>query len=123
MYSANLSSAIYAGADIYLMPSISEPCGLSQMIAMRYGTIPVVRETGGLRDSVTPYSAEHPEGRGFTFGNINGDEMLDAVARAVAVYAEQPKAWQALMAQDMQVDFSWNVSAGAYEDIYKKITG
>jgi starch synthase len=123
MYSANLSSAIYAGADIYLMPSISEPCGLSQMIAMRYGTIPVVRETGGLRDSVTPYSAEHPDGRGFTFANINGDEMLAAVGQAVELYTQKPEEWQKLMTQDMQIDFSWNVSAGAYEAIYQKIVG
>ncbi len=123
MYNAGLSNAIYAGADIYLMPSIAEPCGLSQMIAMRYGTIPVVRETGGLKDSVGNYDpVENPDGRGFTFPDINGDELIDAVSRAVALYQDKA-AWQALMKKDMQIDFSWNVSAGAYEEIYKKITG
>lgn len=122
MYNAGLSSAIYAGADIYLMPSIAEPCGLSQMIAMRYGTIPVVRETGGLKDSVGNYDPEtNPTGRGFTFPDINGDELIGAVARAVELYQDK-EAWQTLMRQDMEVDFSWNVSAGAYEEIYKKIT-
>ncbi len=124
MYNAALSSAIYAGADLYLMPSIAEPCGLSQMIAMRYGTIPVVRETGGLKDSVGNYDPENnPAGRGFTFANINGDDMVSAVARAVKLYSEDKPQWEALMKKDMQVDFSWNVSAGAYEDIYKQLLG
>lgn len=121
MYNASLSGAIYAGSDIYLMPSIAEPCGLSQMIAMRYGTIPVVRETGGLKDSVSNYDPSNPsEGRGFTFPDINGDELVNAVTRAVELYQDRD-AWQALMKKDMQIDFSWNVSAGAYEEIYNKI--
>jgi starch synthase len=90
---------------------------------MRYGTIPVVRETGGLKDSVGNYSEENPQGRGFTFANINGDDMVAALGRAVQLYAEEPDQWKALMKQDMQADFSWNVSAGAYEDVYRKVTG
>ncbi len=123
MYNAGLSSAIYAGADIYLMPSVAEPCGLSQMIAMRYGTIPVVRETGGLKDSVGAYDPNaNPSGCGFTFADISGEELIAAVARAVALYQDQ-EVWQDLMRRDMQVDFSWNVSAGTYEAIYQKLMG
>ena len=121
MYNAKLSNAIYAGSDLYVMPSIAEPCGLSQMIAMRYGTIPIVRETGGLKDSVGNYDpVNNPDGRGFTFPDINGDQLVDAVERAVNLYQDKP-AWQALMKKDMQIDFSWNVSAGAYEQIYSRL--
>ncbi len=119
-YSAPLSSAIYAGADLFLMPSIAEPCGLSQMIALRYGTIPIVRLTGGLRDSVPSYNPETGEGLGFTFANINAEDMLGAVDRALAVY-EDKDAWTALMKKGMQADFSWDKSAAEYLDIYKSI--
>ncbi len=119
-YSAPLSSAIYAGADLFLMPSIAEPCGLSQMIALRYGTIPIVRLTGGLRDSVPSYNPETGEGLGFTFANINAEDMLGAVDRALAVY-EDKDTWTALMKKGMQADFSWAKSAESYLEIYKSI--
>ena len=123
MYSPALSTAIYGGADIFLMPSISEPCGLSQMIAMRYGTIPVVRETGGLRDSVVPYNKFTGEGTGFSFSNINTQEMVDVLGEAVHLYHNEPKAWKGLQKNAMTADFSWDKSAGAYLEIYGWVTG
>ena len=123
MYSPNLSTAIYGGADLFLMPSISEPCGLSQMIAMRYGTIPVVRETGGLRDSVVPYNKFTGEGTGFSFANINVQEMTGVLSEAVNLYHNEPKAWKALQKNAMTADFSWERSAKAYEEIYGWVTG
>ena len=123
MYSPNLSTAIYGGADLFLMPSISEPCGLSQMIAMRYGTIPVVRETGGLRDSVVPYNKFTGEGTGFSFANINVQEMTGVLSEAVNLYHSEPKAWKALQKNAMTADFSWEKSAKAYEEIYGWVTG
>ena len=123
MYSPNLSTAIYGGADIFLMPSISEPCGLSQMIAMRYGTIPVVRETGGLRDSVLPYNKYTGEGTGFSFANINAHEMTGVLAEAVSLYHDDKKAWKGLQKNAMTTDFSWDKSAGEYCQIYSWVTG
>lgn len=120
-YSASLSTAMYAGADLLLMPSISEPCGLSQMIAMRYGTIPIVRETGGLKDTVTPYIARTGEGRGFTFANIDPEDMLHVICQALNVYKDK-KTWRKLMRRDMTADFSWNRSAGEYVEIYNQIS-
>ena len=122
-YSAALSTAIYGGADIFLMPSLAEPCGLSQMIAMRYGTIPVVRETGGLRDSVIPYNKFTGEGTGFSFANINAHEMAGVLYEAVSLYHNDKKAWKGLQKNAMSTDFSWNRSAKAYEEIYGWITG
>ena len=123
MYSPNLSTAIYGGADIFLMPSIAEPCGLSQMIAMRYGTIPVVRETGGLRDSVIPYNKFTGEGTGFSFANINAHEMTGVLADAVDLYHNDKKAWKGLQNNAMSTDFSWTRSAAAYLEIYGWVTG
>ena len=123
MYSPNLSTAIYGGADIFLMPSIAEPCGLSQMIAMRYGTIPVVRETGGLRDSVVPYNKFTGEGTGFSFANINAHEMTGVLAEAVSLYHDDKKAWKGLQKNAMTTDFSWDKSAGEYCQIYSWVTG
>ena len=123
MYSPNLSTAIYGGADIFLMPSISEPCGLSQMIAMRYGTIPVVRETGGLRDSVIPYNKFTGEGTGFSFANINAHEMTGVLADAVNLYHNDQSAWKGLQKNAMSADFSWTRSAAAYREIYSWVTG
>ena len=123
MYSPNLSTAIYGGADIFLMPSISEPCGLSQMIAMRYGTIPLVRETGGLKDSVIPYNKFTGEGTGFSFANINVQEMTGVLYEAVSLYHNDKKAWKGLQKNAMTADFSWDRSARAYEEIYGWITG
>ena len=123
MYSSALSNVIYAGADLFLMPSISEPCGLSQMIAMRFGTIPVVRETGGLKDSVPPYNKYTGEGRGFTFANASPDDMLWVLREAVDLYHNDKKAWRGLQKAGMTADFSWTQSAQEYLDIYQRITG
>ena len=122
-YSSSLSTAIYGGADIFLMPSIAEPCGLSQMIAMRYGTIPVVRETGGLRDSVIPYNKFTGEGTGFSFANINAHEMTGVLADAVNLYHNDQNAWKGLQKNAMSADFSWTRSAAAYQEIYGWVTG
>ena len=120
MYSSSLSTAIYGGADLFLMPSIAEPCGLSQMIAMRYGTLPIVRETGGLRDSVVPHMA--PGGNGFTFADINVHDMVWVIREAVDLYHNDQKAWKALMKNAMTADFSWTRSAAAYLEIYGWLT-
>ena len=122
-YSAPLSNMIYAGADIFLMPSVSEPCGLSQMIAMRFGTIPVVRETGGLKDSVTPYNKYEGTGRGFTFANISAGDMVWVLREAVDLYNGDQKAWKGLQKEGMTADFSWKNSAQQYIDIYNRILG
>ena len=121
MYSANLSAAIYAGADMFLMPSTSEPCGLSQMIAMRYGTVPVVRETGGLRDSVAAFDAETGEGTGFTFADINLEDMMWVLGQATNLYHEDRKTWNKLVKNAMQADFSWDKSAAEYVDVYEQL--
>ena len=123
MYSAQLSGLIYAGADLFLMPSIAEPCGLSQMIAMRYGTLPVVRETGGLKDSVIPYNYVTGEGTGFTFANVNAHEMLHVLESAVGLYYDYTKEFKKLQKNAMTADFSWAASAKAYEEIYQCLTG
>ena len=117
-YNEELSHKVYAGADMLLMPSRFEPCGLSQMIAMRYGALPIVRETGGLRDSVVPYNQYTGEGTGFTFANYNAHEMKDAVERAVRVYREQPEVWTALMRSAMTADFGFERSAEEYARLY-----
>ena len=122
-YSAPLSTMIYAGADLFLMPSISEPCGLSQIIAMRFGTVPVVRETGGLKDTVTPYNKFTGEGRGFTFSNINAGDMMWVLREAVDLYHNNKKAWRGLQKAGMTADFSWTNSAKQYLDIYQRIQG
>lgn len=114
-----LSHRFYAGADMFLMPSLFEPCGLSQMIAMRYGTIPVVRETGGLKDSVQPYNQFKDEGDGFSFANFNGDEMFDAVIRACEVFWTDKVAWHRLQRRAMKADFSWDKSAEQYVEMYR----
>ncbi len=122
-YSAPLSTAIYAGADLFLMPSVSEPCGLSQMIAMRYGTLPIVRETGGLRDSVQPYRADLGTGCGFTFADVNAQDMLHVIREAVDLYANNKKAFRALQKTAMTTDFSWTRSAADYISIYEMLQG
>ena len=115
--------AIYAGADLFLMPSKSEPCGLSQMIAMRYGTVPIVRETGGLKDTVTPYEAWRDAGNGFTFANYASSDMLYVIREAVYLYKDYPDAFARLRARAMACDFSWARSAGEYLHIYSTVTG
>ena len=122
-YSAPLSNMIYAGADLFLMPSISEPCGLSQMIAMRFGTVPVVRETGGLKDTVIPYNKFEGTGRGFTFTNISAGDMIWVLREAVELYATNQKAWHGLQQAGMTADFSWTSSAKQYVEIYQQILG
>ena len=119
-FNKDLSKKIYAGSDIFLMPSKSEPCGLSQMISSVYGAVPVVRETGGLYDTIKPYNIYNGEGNGFTFANYNAHEMKDAVARAVDLYNDKKK-WSTLLKTVMDTDFSWNVSAKKYIDLYRSV--
>ncbi len=113
-----LSQRMYAAADMFLMPSKFEPCGLSQIIAMRYGTLPIVRETGGLKDTVIPYNEFTGEGTGFSFSNFNGNEMGDAVFRAARLFWDNRDAWNQLVTQAMSQDFSWTRSADKYLDLY-----
>lgn len=113
-----LSQRMYAAADMFLMPSKFEPCGLSQIIAMRYGTLPIVRETGGLKDTVIPYNEFTGEGTGFSFSNFNGDEMGDAVFRAARLFWDNRDAWNQLVTQAMSQVFSWTRSADKYLDLY-----
>ena len=114
---------MYAAGDLLLMPSLFEPCGLSQMIAMGYGTLPVVRETGGLKDSVIPYNRYTGEGTGFSFRNPSGEELKNCIGSAVELYRNHPEAWAKLRQQAMAQDFSWKISAKKYLDIYQKMMG
>lgn len=120
LFDKELSKLIYAGADIFLMPSKSEPCGLSQMIASRYGTVPVVRETGGLYDTIHAYNKFTGEGNGFSFANYNAHEMMGALREALSLFNDR-RSWNRLVRQVMAVDFSWNVSAEKYISLYKRI--
>ena len=122
-YNESLSMAIYSGADLFLMPSKSEPCGLSQMIAMRYGAVPIVRETGGLKDTVQPYEAWRDAGNGFTFANYSSGDMLHVIREAVYLYKDYPDAFARLRRRGMECDFSWGRSAKEYLRIYAGITG
>lgn len=120
-YDGQLANRIYAGADLYLMPSQAEPCGLSQLIAMHYGTVPVVHATGGLRDTVLPYDPATGDGRGFTFQSYNGDDFLAAIDRALALFTSDRAAWDKLAQQDMREDFSWRVPAKAYRALFASL--
>ena len=120
LYDRTLSKLIYAGADIFLMPSKSEACGLSQMIASRYGTVPIVRETGGLYDTIKPYTTEDKTGNGITFKTYNAHDMYDAVRRAVELYANK-RQWKALRTNAMNADFSWSASAKKYLEMYENL--
>lgn len=120
-YDGQLANRIYAGADLYLMPSQAEPCGLSQLIAMHYGTVPVVHATGGLRDTVLPYDPATGDGRGFTFQSYNGDDFLTAIDRALALFTGDRAAWDKLAQQDMREDFSWRVPAKAYRALFASL--
>ncbi|MBE6954565.1 MAG: glycogen synthase GlgA [Ruminococcaceae bacterium] len=122
-FDTDLSHRLYAAADLLLMPSLFEPCGLSQMIAMRYGTLPVVRETGGLKDSVTPYNQYTGEGTGFSFSNYNAHELLFTLQSAVKLYAENPEAFHQLRRNAMTADFSWVASAKQYRELYLNLLG
>lgn len=119
-FSAELASRIYAGADLLLMPSVSEPCGLAQMIALRYGTVPVVRETGGLKDTIIPYNPETGTGNGITFRTVNTHDMLGAIQRAIQLYWDKEQ-WKILVGNGMAADFSWKASTKEYMRLYKEI--
>ena len=120
-YDESLAHQIYAGADALLVPSLFEPCGLTQLIAMRYGTIPIVRETGGLKDTVEPFNENTGEGNGFTFDRYEADLLLDAVRRARRVFLEDRARWDALVCRDMEKDVSWENSAGQYMALYNEL--
>ena len=122
-FNLGLAARIYAGGDIYLMPSKSEPCGLSQMNAMRYGTVPVVHATGGLKDTVPPADENGKGGLGFTFQSYNGDDFLAAVKRALHLYHNDREGFRALQYTDMSQDFSWDVPAGRYMDLFRQMCG
>lgn len=120
-FDPSLASKIYAGADMFLMPSESEPCGLAQMIASRYGCVPIVRETGGLRDTIMPLRDDTGEGNGFTFANYNAHDMMYTIRRAVSVYKSKRR-WNTLVRRTMSMDFSWDRSAAEYVRLYKELT-
>lgn len=119
-YNKTISKKFYAGADLFLMPSKSEPCGLAQMIASRYGTVPIVRACGGLADTIRPFNEYEGTGNGFTFSNYNAHDMKNVINYALSVYFDAPK-WKTLLKNVISVDFSWNVSAKKYIDIYKSL--
>ena len=121
-FNLGLASRIYAGGDIYMMPSKSEPCGLSQMNAMRYGTVPVVHATGGLKDTVPPVDEHGEGGLGFTFQSYNGDDFLAALERCIHLYKKEPEKFRALQQRDMEQDFSWDKPAQRYMDLFRKMT-
>lgn len=121
MFSGDLADKIYAGADMFLMPSRTEPCGLAQMIAMRYGTIPIVRETGGLKDTVQAYVDYQGTGNGFTFASYNAHDMLHVIREACSLYRTNPEAWLGLMELGMTSDFGWDVSAEKYIEVYESL--
>ena len=120
-FNSDLAQKIYAGADIFLMPSQSEPCGLAQMISMRYGTIPVVRETGGLKDTVEPFIAWEGTGNGFTFAAYNAHDMLHVIRQAEETYRNKEQ-WKVVTTNAMNTDFSWNGPAREYLALYRKLT-
>ncbi len=122
-YSEGLSHKIYAGCDAFLMPSLFEPCGLSQLMALRYGTIPIVRETGGLKDTVEPYNEYESTGTGFSFVNYNAHEMLGSIRYAERIFYDRKREWNKLMDRAMAADFSWQVSANKYQDMYDWLIG
>lgn len=121
-FDPDLANRVYAGADAYLMPSRSEPCGLSQLIAMHFGTIPVVHATGGLNDTVTAYDPETEEGRGFTFQSYNGEDFFGAVERSMELYSQNRPAWNRLAARDMELEVSWKGPAQKYMELFRKLT-
>ncbi len=122
-YSDALSHKIYEACDAYLMPSLFEPCGLSQLIALRYGTVPIVRETGGLKDTVQPYNQYESTGTGFSFSNYNAHEMLGVIRFAEQVYYDRKREWNKIVDRAIATDFSWKVSAGKYQEMYDWLIG
>lgn len=123
LFDEGLARAVYAGSDLFLMPSLFEPCGIGQLIALRYRSIPIVRETGGLKDTVQPYNEFSGEGTGFTFANYNAHDMLHTVRRAVQMYSSDKEAWQKLHHNVKKCDFSWKKSAQSYISLYKSMRG
>ena len=121
-YSEEKAHEIYAACDAFLMPSLFEPCGLSQMMAMRYGTLPIVRETGGLKDTVEPYNEYENKGTGFSFADYNAHDMLHVIKYANDVFKNHKDRWQEMMVRAMQEDFSWNASARKYEKLYDMLS-
>ena len=122
-FSNEMSHKIYAACDAFLMPSRFEPCGLSQLISLRYGTVPIVRETGGLKDTVIPYNQYTGEGNGFSFANYNAGEMINTIFYAMDVYYNHKDAWEGIIKNGMRADFSWNTSADKYIKMYQELTG
>ena len=120
-YSEERANQIYAACDAFLMPSLFEPCGLSQLMSMRYGTLPIVRETGGLKDTVEPYNEFENTGTGFSFTEYNAHDMLHVIRYAYEIYNERPEQWKSMMKRAMEQDFSWNASAREYEKMYEEI--
>lgn len=120
-YSNERSHKIYASCDAFLMPSLFEPCGLSQLMSLRYGTVPIVRETGGLKDTVEPYNEYESTGTGFSFANYNAHEMLNTINYAKSVYYNNKREWHKIIDRGMAKDFSWNNSARRYEDLYRML--
>jgi len=122
-YSEENAHEIYAGCDAFLMPSLFEPCGLSQLMSMRYGTLPIVRETGGLKDTVVPYNEYENTGDGFSFANYNAHDMLHVIKYALDVFENHKDRWQEMMQRAMRHDFSWKASAKEYEKLYDMLLG
>lgn len=122
-YSEAMSHKIYASADAFLMPSLFEPCGLSQLMSLRYGTLPIVRETGGLKDTVWPYNEYEGTGTGFSFANYNAHEMMNTIKYAHSIYIEKKREWNKLVDRAMAADFSWNASAAKYDELYSWLSG
>lgn len=122
-YSDELAHKLYAAADAFLMPSLFEPCGLSQLMSLRYGTLPIVRETGGLKDTVEPYNEFEGTGTGFSFRNYNAHEMLATVRNAERIYYDKKREWNKMVDRAMAADFSWNNSARQYEEMYNWLIG
>ena len=119
-FNAELAQKIYAGCDMFIMPSRFEPCGLGQIISLRYGTIPVVRATGGLAETIIDYDSDNEHGNGFSFVNFSSEGMIDAISRAISVYNNKPDEWRTLVKRAMELDFSWDSSANKYVELYKK---
>ena len=121
LFNETRAHRVYAAADAMLMPSRFEPCGLTQLISLRYGTVPIVRETGGLRDTVQPYNRFEQTGTGFSFANYNADEMLNTIFYAEQVFYDEPDAWKAMVERGMTKDYSWTASAKIYEELYDSL--
>ena len=122
-YNDALAHKVYAGSDFFLMPSLFEPCGLSQLMSLRYGTVPIVRETGGLKDTVQPYNEFEGTGTGFSFTNYNAHEMLGTIRYAEQVYYDRKREWNKIIDRAMAKDYSWNNSAKQYEEMYNWLAG